>query len=154
MNTAVTTRAHLSVVSFLLVSEEQVMSVHWGDSVPGPPKQRDLAAVDTWGHSTKLSLASGLVKGVTEFTVKFLPGKESHFWFLLQGGTSQRKPAVSGRVCQGLKRTQPLAEGFSASALSVLGARQVFAAELSCALQDVWQQPWPLPYPLDATTTP
>lgn len=30
MNTAVTTRAHLSVVSFRLVSEEKVMSAHWG----------------------------------------------------------------------------------------------------------------------------
>lgn len=153
MNTAVTTRAHLSVVSYHLVYEEQVLSVRRGDSVPGPPEQGGFVAVDTWGHSTKLSLTSGLVKGVTEFMMKLLPGKESQFWLLPQGGTSQWKSTVSSRVCRCFKRTQPLAQGFSASAPSVLGARQVFAAGLSYALQDVWQQPWPLPYPLDATTT-
>lgn len=63
------------VVSGHLDSEELVRSIHPDDFISCPVDQGYFIAVHIWDQSTNLSLTCGLVKGITEFSVKPLPGK-------------------------------------------------------------------------------
>lgn len=144
-------QGYLSVVSFRLVSEETVMSVHMGTLYLDPGTR----GFCSWtpGATARVEPRQWVGERVTEFMVRFPTRKRITFLVCLQGGTSQWKPTVSGRVCQGLKRTTSLwprvsqpqhchCLGLDRSVLqsSLRTAGCLAAASLS--------------YPLDATTTP
>lgn len=75
------------VVSFRLVSEEKVMSVHWG-TLYWTPEQGDFAAVDTWGHSTEIEPRQWVGERGYRVHGEVLPERITFLVFALQGGTS------------------------------------------------------------------